>query len=84
MSAPHSTHQRAKWLSLSILYVVLFTFPFLRIFNHNTPVLGVPLLTLYLLFGWLLFIFVIYRFTRRLNGDDVAGDAADGEERERP
>lgn len=79
MSAPRSGQQRAKWMSLSILYVVLFTFPFVEIFNRTTSVLGVPLLILYLLLAWFLFILAMYRFSRRLGGDEkAASDEAGG------
>ena len=48
MATPHSDRHRSIWLFLSILYVVLFSFPLLQTFNRNTLVFGIPLLVLYL------------------------------------
>jgi len=79
-----SDRQRGSWLFLSTLFVVLFSFPLLQVFNRNTLVFGIPLLVLYLLLGWLLFIGCIYRFTRRLNGNGTAEGSGRNEEGERP
>jgi hypothetical protein len=83
MASRHSDRLRSSWLCLSILYVVLFSFPLLRVFDRNTLVFGIPLLILYLLLGWLLFIWLIYRFTLRLDPDggaDASGRDEEGEE----
>jgi hypothetical protein len=84
MATPPPAQQRTSWLALSILYVVLFSFPLLQIFNRNTLVFGIPLLILYLLLGWLLFIWVIYRFSRRLGNSGGADDSGRKGEQKRP
>jgi hypothetical protein len=38
------------------------TFPFLHIFNKPIMLLGLPLLFLYLIYGWVVSIIVIYLF----------------------
>jgi len=84
MATPHSDRHRSIWLFLSILYVVLFSFPLLQVFNRNTLVFGIPLLVLYLLLGWLLFIAVIFRFSRRLGQNGPAQEPDRDEEHEPP
>jgi hypothetical protein len=84
MATRHSDRLRSRWLFLSILYVVLFSFPLLRVFDRNILIFGIPLLILYLLLGWLLFIWLIYRFTQRLDPDGGAGVSDRDEEGEEP
>lgn len=84
MATPHSDQHRSIWLFLSILYVVLCSFPLLQVFNRNTLVFGIPLLILYLLLGWLLFIWVIYRFTCRLDKNGATEDSGHDKAHERP
>jgi len=79
-----SDRNRGIWLFFSVLYVTLFTFPLLQVFNRTTRVFGIPLLVLYLLLGWLLFIGVIYRFTRRLGKSPPTRNAEHDPARERP
>jgi len=78
-----SDQRKSTWLFLSILFTVLFSFPMLQAFNRNTLVFGIPLLIFYLLFGWLLFIGCIYRFTRRLEQNGTADDSGSADEQER-
>jgi len=84
MRASHSSQQRSTWFSLSILYVVLFSFPLLQVFNRTILVFGIPLLILYLLLGWLLFIAIIYRFTRSLGKNGETEESARDAEQEPP
>ena len=75
MANLNSDRNRGIWLFFSILFGTLFTFPLLQVFNRTTLIFGIPLLVLYLLLGWLLFIGVIYRFTRRLGNSTPTQDA---------
>jgi hypothetical protein len=84
MANPPSAQHRTSWLLLSLLYVMLFSYPLLQIFNRNTLFFGIPLLIFYLLLGWLLFIWVIYRFSCRLGKPGRADDSGQDVEQERP
>ena len=84
MATMNSDRNRGIWLFFSALFVTLFTYPLLQVFNRATLVFGVPLLVLYLLLGWLLFIGVIYRFTRRLGNRPPTQDAEREPARDRP
>lgn len=84
MATPPAGQHRTSWLFLSILYVTLFSFPLLQVFNRNTLIFGIPLLILYLLLGWLLFIWVMYRFACRFGKPDNADDSGHQGARERP
>ena len=53
---------RESWIIFFILGIIMMTFPFLHIFNKPILVLGVPLLFLYLIGGWIVSIAVIYLF----------------------
>lgn len=61
---------RESWIIFFILGNVMINFPFLKIFNQPTTILGFPLLFLYFTLGWGISIGVIYLFTRPLHGDD--------------
>jgi len=58
---------REAWVACFLLGVVMLNFPFLEIFNKETPVFGIPLPVLYLLIGWPFSICVIYLFTRHFD-----------------
>ena len=83
MATPPPDPHRPSWLFLTILYVVLFSYPLLQVFNRTTLVFGVPLLVLYLLLGWLFFIWVIYRFSCCLDRGRDADHPGRGEETDR-
>jgi hypothetical protein len=51
-----------SWVIFFILGIIMMTFPFLHIFNKPVLLLGVPLLFLYLVVGWVISIIVIYLF----------------------
>jgi hypothetical protein len=57
MSRPGLTHERL--VALFLLGVLLFTPPFLGIFNTPETVLGVPSLYLYLFTAWTLLIVLV-------------------------
>jgi hypothetical protein len=84
MATSNADHNRGIWLFFSALFVTLFTYPLLQVFNRTVLILGIPLLILYLLLGWLLLIGVIYRFTRRLGNRPPPQDAEHGPARDRP
>jgi hypothetical protein len=84
MANPPSAQNRTSWLLLSILYVVLFSFPLLQVFNRHTLLFGIPLLIFYLLLGWLLFIWVIYRYSRRLGKDSEVANPGHDREQQNP
>ncbi len=54
---------REAWVIFFFLGVVMLNFPFLHIFNKETPVFGIPLLVIYLMVGWPLSILVVYIFS---------------------
>jgi hypothetical protein len=53
---------RESWIIFFILGNVMLNFPFLKIFNQPTTILGFPLLYLYFMIGWPVSIGVIYLF----------------------
>ncbi len=63
-------HLRESWIIFFILGNVMINFPFLKIFNRTTCIMGLPLLFIYFTFGWAISIFVIYLFTRPMQHDD--------------
>ena len=50
------------WVIFFCLGVVMLNYPFLHIFNKDTPIFGIPLLVIYLMIGWPLSIVVVYIF----------------------
>lgn len=85
MATPHPDPHRTNWLFITILYVVLFSYPLLQVFNRTTLIFGVPLLILYLLLGWLLFIWILFRFSCRLDSGRGGEDRSEKDgEQERP
>jgi uncharacterized membrane protein len=53
---------RESWIIFFILGIIMMTFPFLHIFNKPALLFGMPLLFLYLIYGWIISIIVIYLF----------------------
>jgi hypothetical protein len=53
---------RESWVIFFVLGNVMLNFPFLKIFNQPTTLLGFPLLYLYFTIGWAISIGVIYLF----------------------
>ncbi|MGH6874955.1 MAG: hypothetical protein ACREDW_08045 [Aestuariivirgaceae bacterium] len=70
MSRPGLTHERL--VALFLLGVLLFTPPFLGIFNSSTRVLGIPSLYLYLFAVWILLIGLVALV---IESSDAEGDA---------
>jgi hypothetical protein len=62
-----------KLFFVFLLFLVLFNFPLMSIFNTNRLIMGLPLLYLYLFFIWALLIAVLYLIVRRKN-NKVQGD----------
>lgn len=56
-------HLRESWVIFFVLGNVMLNFPFLKIFNQSTTILGFPILYLYFTVGWAISIGVIYLFT---------------------
>jgi hypothetical protein len=50
---------------LGILCFLLLSYPLLQIFNHDTFIIGVPLLFLYIFGVWVLAIIGLYGMSRR-------------------
>jgi hypothetical protein len=71
MSRPGLTHERL--VALFILGALLFTPPFLSIFNTPTHVLGVPSLYFYLFAVWILLIVLVALV---IESSDAEGDSA--------
>lgn len=64
---------KESWVIFFILGIVMMNFPFLSIFNKSATIFGIPLLYLYLYFGWFVSIIVILVFTRVTNGPTTNG-----------
>ncbi len=64
---------KESWIIFFILGIVMMNFPFLSIFNKSATIFGIPLLYLYLYFGWFVSIVVIFLFTRVTNGPTTNG-----------
>jgi TRAP-type C4-dicarboxylate transport system permease small subunit len=73
-------HNRSRELCLliSLLFLLVFNYPLVLAFNRTLPVFGIPLIILYLLGGWLLFIFVIFLVVRNLGRNE--GEVPEEEE----
>ncbi len=74
-------HLRLKesWVIFFILGIVMMNYPFIGVFNKPVMMLGIPLLYLDLLGGWVVSIFIVYLFIKALALPDRRDD-----ERERP
>ena len=70
MSNKSTTQQRQAWLVFFFLGVIMLNFPFLQIFNRVETIFGIPILVLYLFYGWPLSIVVIYIFTQTIQCED--------------
>lgn len=57
------------WVVCFVLGLVMMNYPFISIFNKPLLPLGMPLLYLYLLGGWLFSIFIVYLFSRAASKD---------------
>ena len=67
MLRPNRTHERL--VALFLLGVLLFTPPFLTLFNNATRVLGLPALYLYLFAAWVLVIVLAALAVERVTAD---------------
>lgn len=61
------------WVICFVLGLVMMNYPFLSIFNKGTLSLGIPLLYLYLLVGWVFSIIIVYLFSRAASRDSTTG-----------
>lgn len=53
--------KQQKLTLLSVLLLVLFTFPFISVANRSAMFSGIPVLFLYILIVWIITIVVLYR-----------------------
>jgi hypothetical protein len=53
--------KQQKLTLFSVLLLVLFTFPFISVFNRAALFAGIPVLFLYILIVWIITIIVLYR-----------------------
>ena len=69
-------HLRLKesWVIFFILGIIMMNYPFIGVFNKPVLLLGIPLLYLYLLGGWIVSIFIVYLFTKALALPDPRTD----------
>lgn len=68
MTRPGITTERL--LALFLLGIIIFTPPFLGIFNTPRLILGIPMLYLYLFGAWGLLIGLVAQIVHRAAGDD--------------
>ena len=54
-----------KLIFISILFLILFNFPMLSIFNTGGSINGIPTLYMYVFFVWILLIAVIFNILRK-------------------
>lgn len=64
-------HLRESWVIFFVLGNVMLNFPFLKIFNQPTTILGFPLMYLYFTLGWAISIGVIYLFANAAEPDQT-------------
>ena len=57
---------KESWIIFFILGIIMLNYPFLHIFNKSELLFGLPVLFLYIIYGWWLSILVIYLFTRSI------------------
>lgn len=58
-----------SWVIFFVLGNVMLNFPFLKIFNQPTTLLGFPLMYLYFTIGWAISIGVIYLFVSSVESE---------------
>lgn len=75
MSRPGLTHERL--VALFLLGVLLFTPPFLGIFNTPDRILGLPTLYLYLFTAWTLLIVLVTLAIESSDADEGPAGTAD-------
>jgi hypothetical protein len=75
MSRPGLTHQRL--VALFLLGVLLFTPPFLGIFNMPDRILGLPSLYLYLFAAWALLIVLVALVVESADADEDSATTAE-------
>lgn len=61
------------WVIFFILGIIMMNYPFIKIFSEAPSFFDIPALYLYLHFGWLISIFVIYMFVKALDPNDEQG-----------
>lgn len=54
-----------KLIIISVLFLILFNFPVLSIFNKGNSVNGIPTLYLYVFFVWVVSIVIIFSVLRK-------------------
>jgi hypothetical protein len=54
-----------KLIFISILFLILFNFPMLSIFNVEGSVNGIPTMYMYVFLVWILFIGIIFSVLRK-------------------
>ncbi|BCG46866.1 hypothetical protein GEOBRER4_n1679 [Citrifermentans bremense] len=57
------------WVICFVLGMIMMNYPFISIFNKPAFPFGIPLLYLYLLWGWMFSIFIVYLFSRAARKD---------------
>ena len=62
-----------KLIFISVLFLILFNFPVLSIFNIDESINGIPTLYMYVFFVWMLFIMLIFNVLRK-EGNENQGD----------
>ncbi len=62
-----------KLVLISLLFLILFNFPMLSIFNNGDSINGIPTLYVYVFFVWILFIVLVFNIIRKENKEN-SGD----------
>ncbi len=58
---------KESWIAFFAMGIIMMNYPFISIFNKPRMVYHLPLLYIYLLFGWLVSICVIFLFSKASN-----------------
>jgi hypothetical protein len=56
-----------SWVIFFILGLIMMNYPFIHLFNATSLLFGMPLLFVYLYYGWAISIFVIYLFVKAVD-----------------
>jgi hypothetical protein len=54
-----------KIIGVFLLFIALFNFPILGLFNKPSRLFGIPLLFVYIFAAWALLVFILYRIIEK-------------------
>ena len=66
-----------KLIIISVLFLILFNFPIISIFNKGGNINGIPTLYMYVFFVWILFIIIIFNVLRKSSKENQKDEQCD-------